>query len=200
MKKIINLIYILLLVFITVIIVIYISNYKTFEEMLKLQEKGASLKNVYAERYIKNESFNSNSQLKDYRVDIYWKDNVLIYKDIRVVDYYDFNTNQYFIIMNNEKVPLNVEKPPKFNEYLFAEDVDQFSYKYLFPIRYNDCICDVIQLSSKSNNTRKVLYIDQITGLIMKEEFIGLEKCIFEYKYKFNMLTDNDLQIENFFY
>lgn len=199
-KKIMIALIIIVFVILTIsLFIIYRLNYKSYEEIVDLLEQGTKLNNVYAKRYVENQYFDENSRIKDYRVDILWKDNVLIYKDILAVDYYNFNNNEYLIFMNQQENKLNIENPAKFNEYLSLADLEKYTYKYVFPIYYNDSLCDMIEMESKYNDSKRILYINQETGLLMKEKFISSNECtcIHTYDYEFNNITMEDINKDN---
>lgn len=194
MKKVFKIILIILLLFIIAYIVIYASNYKSFDQTVDLLAKGTEIDNLYAERYIDYGEYINN--LKNYMVEIYLKDNVLIYNVLGRIEYANFNTNESYVIENNQKGELNIETWTKFNDYSSYFNLNNCDYHYVFPGYTNGTLCDIVKLKDKNYNINYTFYIAKDTGLVMKKISSGKNKNIESYKYSIDSVTDE--QIKNF--
>lgn len=187
-----------LILFVMIILIIfsitYFVNYKTAEEIQELLAQSEKISNMYVEHYINYGEYSNN--IKDYKVDIFIKDNVYIYDVLDRIDYVNYNTNECYSIKNNTKISeIPIEQANKFNDYSEYFNSQLYIYSYNFPYYINNTWCDKITLKNNSNNTKTVIYISKENGLILKIERISSAKKLVEtFNYQLNVVTDEQIK------
>lgn len=190
-KKVVLIVSLIIVLCLITIFTIYFSNYKNINQIKELLKKGTNLPNVYAEHYIDNGKYENN--IKQYKVDIYWKDNTLIYNVLGRIDYANFNTNESYSIENQNKTYPPISSWTKFNDYSNYFDQENNKYYYVFPCYVGNTWCDKVIV--KNDYGKNIFYIGKKDGLVMKKVSVGEDgvKRVETFSYKFNTITDEQL-------
>lgn len=185
---------ILVIALLAILTIGYWINYKNVEQIKELLEKGQTITNMYIERYTNAGEYINN--IKDYKANIYVKDNVYIYEVLGQIDYVNFNTNEGFSIgTDSEKHEFDINETYKFNDWSGYFNPENYTYSYICPIYTNGAWCDKIVLKDKNDNFKLVMYINKQSGLVMKIEKIKEKnKDVETYNYQMNIVTDEQIK------
>lgn len=185
-------IYVILFIVIVLItlITVYLANYKNAEEMQELLSQGEKISNMYVEHCINLSDYSDN--IKDYKVDIYVKDNVYIYDVLGRIDYANFNTSEsYTIFEDGEKSEIDIDKVNKFNDYSIYFNSNEYTYSYAFPCYINNTWCDKVIFKDNNRDYKVSLYVNKSNGLAMKEVHGGTVET---FAYQFGVVTDKQME------
>lgn len=187
--------YIYVIIFIVIMLIalitVYFTNYKNAEEIQKLLSKSEKISNMYVEHCINLSDYSDN--IKDYKVDIYVKDNIYIYNVLGRIDYANFNTNESYIIeKGDEKLEVDINNINKFNDYSMYFNSNEYTYSYLFPCYINNTWCDKVVFKENTRDYKTIIYINKSNGLVMKAVH---GDTVETFDYQFDVVTDQQMEL-----
>lgn len=189
-KKICIYIIIFIVIVLVALITVYFTNYKNAEEIQELLSKSKTISNIYVEHFITHDDYSNN--IKDYKVDIYVKDNVYIYYVLGRIDYANFNTNECYTFEDGEKSEVDINNVNKFNDYSMYFNSNEYTYSYVFPCYINNTWCDKVIFKENTRDYKVVLYVNKSNGLVMKEIH---EDTVEIFDYQFDVVTDKQMEL-----
>ena len=190
-KKICIYIIIFIVIVLIALISVYLTNYKSADEMQELLSKSDKISNMYVAHCVTYDDYSDN--IKDYKVDIYVKDNVYIYYVLGRIDYANFNTKEcYTRFEDGEKGEVDINNVNKFNDYSMYFNLNEYTYSYVFPCYINNNWCDKVVFKENNRDYKVVLYVNKSNGLVMKEIH---GDTVETFDYQFDVVTDKQMEL-----